>query len=130
MVNDLFYSALFTLLTLYAWAAICFFFFRFSRAETESRMRDFLKTYHKFFSGRAYNESGKSLTKKTIRKASLWGWLFLPFAFFHVHISDLNYERILTSIGILFFPGLCFALGWYGIRCLRLLGLDSYHREE
>jgi hypothetical protein len=125
MINFL-YSALFSFSILYAWATLCYLYVRFSRPETESRMRDFLKTHRKFFSDRTYQESGKGLTKEMIQKKSLWGWAFVPLVCFSMRNNNWNYPIVLTNVGLLFFAGLFFALGWYGIRCLRLLGLDSY----
>jgi hypothetical protein len=129
-MQDAFYAGLFVMTILYGWSAVCFFFFRFSRAETESRMRDFLKAHRSFFSNCGGQQKGEVLTKKTMQKAILWGWVFPSSAFFLLYRSDWNYRYVLISMGLLFFSGLFFALGWYGMRCLRLLGLDSETNEK
>jgi len=88
-------------------------------------MRHFLKTHHKLLSGRTYQENVEGLTKNMIRKTSLWGWAFVPIVFFSMRNNNWSYSLVLINIGVLFFAGLFFAFGLYGIRCLQLLGLDS-----
>jgi hypothetical protein len=46
-MEDALPPALFAIAGLYAWAGVCYLFLRFARAETESRMRDFLKSFPK-----------------------------------------------------------------------------------
>ena len=125
MFKDIFYSVLFTFLILYAWAGICFFVFRFSCTETESRARNFLNANNKFF---ADKKKGGAITQETLRKSSLWGWYLLPFACIFL-VFNRSYEDFFVTMAILFFAGYLVARGWYGMRCLRLIGLDSYKAE-
>ena len=130
MPRNLIYSGIFVISILYVWAIVCFTFFRFSRPETESRMTGFLKSHYKFFTGSANKENWDSLTKDKVRRASLWGWVFPSLPFCLLANSDWNYKYVLVSVGVLFFGGLYFAFGWYGIRCLRLLEHDFEERKK
>lgn len=37
--------------------------------------------------------------------------------------------NLIASIGILYFGGLTLAYAWYGLRCLRMLGLETFKKE-
>jgi hypothetical protein len=42
----------------------------------------------------------------------------------------LTYWSFFRANLLCFFAGLMFAYSWYGIRCLRLLGIDSYQEWD
>jgi len=110
MFKDIFYSVLFTFLILYGWAGICFFFFRFSCTETESRARNFLNANNKFF---ADEKKGGAITQEALRKSSLWGWYLLPFACIFL-VFNRSYEDFFVTMAILFFAGYWLPAGGTG----------------
>lgn len=122
---------------LYLWGGICFLFFRFVRPETEARLLEFLKTHYNFY-GFSFSRGRpaaleKTVTEEDIKRAGARGWWMtgLPIIGFG---NWLNHKgSFLTpwlSVGCLFFGGLAFAYSWYGLRCLRLLGLTAYSKES
>jgi hypothetical protein len=138
-LESLVLPALFLVAVLYAWAGICYLFLRFARPETESRMRDFLKSFRKpkkwdFFPLRfaRHQPPQPPITEETMRDTSSGGWVFtgLPFITLSLGHGDWTYSNVLTSTALLFFGGSFFARGWYGRRCLRLLGVDSFNLND
>jgi hypothetical protein len=115
---------------LYMSAGICFLFIRFFRPETESKMKRFLGSHRPFFIRLASVDDRTNITKQMMKKAGARGWAFasLPAIdiMYSLHGTHWNYWTFLIITPMLFFGGLFFAYSWYGIRCLRLLGLDSY----
>jgi hypothetical protein len=65
-----------------------------------------------------------------IKQAGLRGWIFFAPAPFNLWAGGSGYWASLLSITMLFFGGLMFAYSWYGLRCFRLLGLDSNAEQE
>jgi hypothetical protein len=122
---------------LYLWGGICFLFFRFVRPETEARLLEFLNTHYDFYSssfGRRRTAAlEKAVTEEDIKRAGTRGWWMtgLPIIAF---ANWLNHKGSLLTpwlgVGCLFFGGLVFAYSWYGLRCLRLLGLTAYSKES
>ena len=110
---------------LYLWAGACFLFYRYYRPETEARMRRFLEDYHKFFVNNLSSSSPSSaISRHEIQSTGVGGW-----SFFFMASLTLWHEfswLMLACIVLLFFGGLKFAISWYGMRCLRLLGLEAY----
>ena len=133
-MNDIIFTLL-SVVILYAWAGVCFLIFRYSRPEADSRMRHFLRSHHKFFASRAVGFWGhrvvsqRDATRKMIKQAGLRGWIFFAPTLFNSWAGSNGYPACLLSIAMLFFGGLMFAYSWYGLRCLRLLGLDSYAEQ-
>jgi hypothetical protein len=111
--------------TLYAWAGVCFLFFRFIRPETQERQRRFLQDRYSFFTERAFSQTRTEVRRETIQEAGTRGWVMTGLPVFTLSFG-LTYTSVLTSCAVLFFGGLMFAYSWYGLRCLRMLGLDVY----
>jgi hypothetical protein len=112
---------------LYAWGGICFLYFRFSQKETEERLRNFLEYHRPFFLGRRPADNKREVNKQVVRKAGSHGWNFVLLPLFSVWLDDhWHYWTFLPSVAVLFFGGLMFAYSWYGLRCLRLLKLESF----
>lgn len=120
-------AALVVVLILYAWGGICFLYFRFSKKETEEKFRNFLEYHRPFFLGRRSADNQREVNKQVIRKAGSHGWNFVPLALMGVWLNDhWYYWTFLFNAAVLFFGGLMFAYSWYGLRCLRLLKLESF----
>lgn len=120
---------LFSVAGLYLWAVICFLFFRYSRAETEERLRDFLQQRQNFYTYRSGSKSPPVITPRFLRKTGSRGWLFLGLPAINL-LYGFSYQSVLIGTALLFFGGLIFAYSWYGLRCLRLLGLESYVTQD
>lgn len=113
---------------LYAWAGVCFFFYRFARAETEGRMRRFLEGHHSFFTERLIGESRRQTTPQAIREAGTRGWLAIGLPVINFGFG-IDYPSLMVNSAVLFFGGLMFAWSWYGLRCFRILGLESSAKQ-
>ena len=129
-VEGLILPALFVIVGLYVWAGVSYLVLRFVRPETESRMRDFLKSFPKkwdFFPLR-FARHQPPVTEETLRETVSGGWPLACFALMGLSLGhgDWTYSNVLTAIGLLFFGGHIKARGWYGLRCFRLLEIDSY----
>ena len=119
-------SILATIAILYVCGGICFLYFRFSQAETESRMRNFLESHRAIFLGRNPALREAEVTKQTIRSYGRGGWNMIGLSYLCLMFSKhWSFWTVLVSSGPLFFGGLFFAYSWYALRCLRLLGLES-----
>lgn len=116
---------LFSVVCLYLWAVICFLYFRYSRVETEERLRGFLQQRQNFYTFRFVSGSPTTITPRVLKQAGSRGWLFLGLPAINL-VYGFSYQSVLIGNALLFFGGLMFAYSWYGLRCLRLLGLDSY----
>jgi hypothetical protein len=132
-------SIILSVAILYASAGACFLFFRFIRPETEKSLRYFLESHYRFFTERPFGDRQKEASRKAIRESGARGWFsigFSPFLFSPFLISSdlgLSYWGFFCffiNSGVIFFGGLMFAYSWYGLRCLRILGLDSYSKHE
>lgn len=114
--------------TFYAFAAICFLFLRFCQSETAERQRHFLEKFYFFFTFRPFSQAKTEVTPQTICEAGRRGWSMVVMA-----CVSLNHEmtsfKLIASIGILYFGGLTLAYAWYGLRCLRMLGLETFKKE-
>lgn len=113
---------------LYAWAGLCFLFFRFIRPESEDRLRRFLEAHYSFFTERAFGETRRGATRQAIRESGGRGWLMIGLPIINLG-NGLTSWHLIVSSAVLFFGGLMFAYSWYGLRCLRILGLDSYAKQ-
>jgi hypothetical protein len=136
-VPSLVIASAFSVLVLYAWAAVCFSFFRFIRPETQDSQRHFLEAHYRFyttrpvFSQRAVSQTRPEVTQQTIREAGKRGWFMSLPVLFTLSLEPTNSDAffsigVLLSCGVAFFGGLMFAYSWYGLRCFRMLGLKSY----
>lgn len=112
----------------YAWAGLCFLFFRVGRPESEDRLRGFLEEHYTFFTERAFGETQREASRKAIQEAGSRGWIMTGLSIFSLSF-DLTLQDLAVSCGVLFFGGLMLAYSWYGLRCLRLLGLESYAKQ-
>lgn len=127
----------FSVLVLYAWAAVCFMFLRFVRPETQDSQRHFLEAHYRFYT---FHESAVSrargeVTRQTIKEAGKRGWIMSLPAFFTSSFRPSNNgalfdAAVLLSCGVAFFGGLMFAYSWYGLRCFRMLGFKSYTKGD
>lgn len=112
---------------LHLWAVICFLFFRFGRAETAERQRRFLEKYFFFYTFRPFKQDKKNVTPEAVREAGRTGWNFVFFpAILLGH--GITPVFVCLSIAFLYFGGLQLAWSWYGLRCLRMLGLESFEK--
>ena len=113
---------------LYAWAGLCFLFFRVGRPETEDRLRGFLEAHYIFFTERPFAENQREASRKAIQDAGASGWnmVWLPIILLNF---DVTLQNLVVSSGMLFFGGLMLAYSWYGLRCLRLLQLESFSKQ-
>lgn len=116
------------ILTLYAFAAICFFFIRFGRSETAERQRHFLEKFYFFFTFRPFSQAKTEVTLQTTREAGRRGWSMVFMACISLN-HGVTFYNLLASIGILYFGGLTLAYSWYGQRCLRMLGLETFEKK-
>jgi hypothetical protein len=116
---------------LYAWGAICFLFLKCWRLENTARMHDFLRLHYPFFA----RLDTEKITVATMHRAGRRGWRFAGLPLMVIGY-DSRMPRWLEIFGntsavlLLFFGGLFLAYGWYGVRCLRLLNLDSLEDGE
>jgi hypothetical protein len=113
---------------LYAWAGGCFLLFRFIRPESEDRLRRFLETHYGFFTECAFGETRRQATREAIRESGRRGWLMIGLPIIILGFG-LTVWHLVISSAVLFFGGLMFAYSWYGLRCLRILGLDTYAKQ-
>jgi hypothetical protein len=114
-----------TLLMLYGWAAICFLCFRFHRRETEETQRHFLEVHRDFFTRRIIRKARTKVTRQTMRWSGASGLLMAGLPVMNMS-HQLSLITVLLSMALLFFGGLVVAYSWYGLRCLRMLGLDVW----
>ncbi len=114
---------------LYAWAGLCFLFFRLTRPETEVGLRRFLETHFEFFTERTFGKTQQEATRRVIRESGGRGWMMMGLPSIVLSHGLTSWSLIISST-MLFFGGLMFAYSWYGLRCLRILGLDSYARQS
>jgi hypothetical protein len=126
-MNTLVTTAL-SVVILYAWAGLCFLGFRFIRPESEDRLRRFLEAHYSFFTERAFGETRREATRQAIRESGRRGWAMIGLPIINLGFGLTSWHLILGSAS-LFFGGLMFAYSWYGLRCLRILGLDSYTKQ-
>jgi hypothetical protein len=114
---------------IYFWAAFCYLFFRFAQPETEARLRRFLQQHHSFYTHSSFSGSSLSVTARVMKKAGSRGWCMMALPAISMG-SGFSYGRFLMCNGVLFVGGLMLAYAWYGIRCLRILGLESYTKQD
>ena len=125
----------------FAWTGLIYGFFRFSRAETEERFREFLEKFAEFFAFRIVGEEPREITAKVMRKAGARVGGFMAFAATGLFLDstasrttrlflDLKWYMVLLAAMLVFFDGLRIAASWYGQRCLRRLGIESFRRES
>lgn len=117
-----------SILTFYAFAAICFLFLRISQSETAERQRHFLEKFYFFFTFRPFSQTKTEVTPQTICEAGRRGWSMVVMACISLNHGITSYNLI-AGIGILYFGGLTLAYAWYGLRCLRMLGLETFKKE-
>jgi hypothetical protein len=117
-----------SILTCYAFAAMCFLFHRFVRRETAERQRHFLGKLYFFFTFRPFSQAKTEVTQQTIREAGRRVWGLVAMACVSLNHGMTSYNLI-ASIGILYFGGLTLSYAWYGQRCLRMLGLETFKKE-
>lgn len=116
-----------SILTFYAFAAICFLFLRFCQSETAERQRHFLEKFYFFFTFRPFSQAKTEVTPQTIREAGRRGWSMVVMSWASLSHGTTFYNLV-ASIGILYFGGLTLAYAWYGSRCLRMLGLETFEK--
>jgi len=116
-----------SILTFYAFAAICFLFLRFGRSETTERQRHFLEKFYFFFTFRPFSQAKTEVTQKTIREAGRRGWSMVAMSCIALNHGITSYN-LMASIGVLYFGGLTLSYAWYGQRCLRMLGLETFEK--
>ena len=117
-------------LGLYTWAGAWFLFLRFYRAETESRMRNFLKAACRVYLLRSRQDGARPVTKEAIRKGNWTGWPFATMVLVGGLGAHASFWNLAAGLTMLAMGGFAFAFGWYGLRCLRLLGLESFRKED
>jgi hypothetical protein len=127
LVERLLVPLLIVIPILYLWAVGCFLCIRFYRPETQSRMKNFLEKFRPFFVGRkrVADHQEVDVTRTIMREAGSRGWTFIWLPAMCLSLN-LSFWSVLVGIPVLFFGGLFFAFSWYGLRCLRVLGFDSY----
>ena len=114
---------------LYTWAALWFLFFRFSRAESEGRLRRFLADHFEFYTFRFSSAVSDRATLHDVAQAGSRGWWMLGLPLATINFS-MDLKSILLANAILFFGGMMFAYSWYGQRCMKLLNIDSFPHQD
>lgn len=117
-----------SILTFYACAALCFLLHRFCQSETAERQRHFLEKFYFSFTFRPFSQAKTEVTQQTIREAGRRGWGLVAMACVSLNHGMTSFNLI-ASIGILYFGGLTLSYAWYGQRCLRMLGLETFKKE-
>lgn len=114
-----------TVAILYAWAGLIFAFFCLRFDGSEGKRKRFLEKYYRYFTQRITKPDFPEVTPKVLRVKgkACWGMVPLPALLLCFGFSFWN---VVLSIALLFFGGLFLALSWYGLRCLRGLGLGSF----
>ena len=117
-----------SVLVLYAWAGVCYVYFRFARPETQANQQRFLASHYKCFTYRCLSPEPDEVTIKAIREAGKTGWYMIGIPIVNLSFG-ITYIDIILSFTVLFFGGLMFAQSWYGMRCFRMLKLDVYAKN-
>ncbi|WP_395744089.1 hypothetical protein [Prosthecobacter sp.] len=116
-----------SVIILHLWAVVSFLFFRFARPETPERQRRFLEKRFFFYTFRPFSQDKKNVTPEAVREAgrNAWNMVFFPLILLN---RDITPTFLWLSIGFLYIGGLQLAWAWYGLRCLRMLGLEAYEK--
>lgn len=91
-------------------------------------MRRFLDEHHEFFTYGLDSPQDRNLSLAKIQKSALRGWVLTTLPFVSMSY-ELSLSNVLIGYAVLFFGGLCLAYSWYGLRCMKLLGLECYAKQ-
>ena len=108
-------------------AGVCFLFFRLRYGVSKAGADNFLNRHRRFFT-LAAKDRNVPLTRDAIKQAGAIGWKAMTLPSMGLLLD--HYWTVWTfvfSLPICFLGGLLVAYGWYGVRCFRLLGVDSYN---
>lgn len=120
-------AAIFSLVVLFAWGAVCYVFFQIRYDQSDDGRRRFLEGHYRYLTHRAFKGDRTEITPETLRAAGNRGWnmIGLPITALSFGMAPWN---VFLCTGLLYFGGLFFASSWYGRRCLQLLKLASYSK--
>lgn len=121
----LIFGTILSIAILYAWGGLIFGILRLRFDGSEEEQRRFLKVNFRYFTNRIIKPAYPEVSPKVIREKGAAGWsmIWLPIISFGFGFTFWN---AILGASLLFFGGLLFAKSWYGLRCLRCLGLDSF----